>query len=652
MSVHKHVSRRHRWLYLLVVALIGANLVAVDGRAVQAQAEIPAAIPEDSTAAQVSPYLLAELASGPDDVSILILLKDQPDVTALEAAISANYGDADAAATVTARRIELYHQLTAHALSSQAELRAWLDAQGIAYRAHYIVNMISVMGDAALVATLRQRPDVARLDANPQVDTIYAERVPDRPLAMSKWARVLELPEVAASPNTPYGVAATRAPEVWAMGYTGQGIVVASQDTGVQWDHPALEPHYRGAQGDTVDHTYNWLDAIPESGNFDGCAGLDFPCDDNGHGTHTVGTMLGTTDVITYGVAPDAEWMGCRNMRSGIGTPESYTTCFEFFLAPYPQGGDPLTDGRPELAPNIINNSWGCPPAEGCNKESLRQVVETVRAAGLMVVASTGNNGVGCSGVVDPVAIYDATFSVGAHDSSGNLGSFSSKGPVTADGSGRLKPDLTAPGVNVLSTYRFNGATSLSGTSMASPHVAGSVALIWSAAAWLVGNVDLTEQILLKSATPVYSSLCGEDDEVVSPNNAFGYGKLDVAAAVEMALQPWEVTVAVTDTLGAPLVGADVTWIDARTGYTYTAATNISGIATITPTLAGTYTLQVVHADDTNTLADIELVEQTVQGSAVATAFTYSYVADPQATEQLPVELHYFLPSIFAANEP
>src|SRR5262249_22704433 len=163
-------------------------------------------------------------------------------------------------------------------------------------------------------------------------------------------------------------------------------------DTGVQWDHPALRAQYRGVKGNTVDHTYNWLDAIPDNGSPDPCEGSIAPCDDYGHGTHTVGTMVGESSDITYGVAPGAQWMVCRNMRHGVGSPESYTTCFEFFMAPYPPNGDPFRDGKPELAPDIINNSWGCPPSEGCNKDSLRQVVETVRAAGLMVVASAGNN--------------------------------------------------------------------------------------------------------------------------------------------------------------------------------------------------------------------------------------------------------------------
>jgi hypothetical protein len=317
--------------------------------------------------------------------------------------------------------------------------------------------------------------------------------------------------------------------------------------------------------------------------------------------------------------------MGCRNMRGGVGTPESYTTCFEFFLAPYPPGGDPFSDGRPEFAPHIINNSWGCPPSEGCNKDSLRQVVETVRAAGLMVVASAGNNGGGCSGVVDPIAIYDATFSVGAHDANGNLGAFSSKGPVTADGSGRLKPDLTAPGVNVLSTYRFGGTATLSGTSMAAPHVAGAVALLWSAAPWLVGEVDLTEQLLLKSATPVYSTICGDGAIPTSPNYAFGFGRLDVAAALEMAMNSWAVTVSVTDKAGAPLPGAEISWIDALTGYTYEVSTDLAGSVVLSPTFSGQYTLQVRAEAGMVEIGDIHLVNEETGGGLQAVRYAVLY---------------------------
>jgi subtilisin family serine protease len=523
-----------------------------------------------------------------------------------------------------------------------------LDAQGIPYRAYYIINMIRVTGDANLVEALRRHPDVARLDANPEINVLHGIDAPAMPTTPTiSWAQVLNLPELPASPNVPYGIAATRAPEVWALGYRGQGITVAGQDTGVDWEHPALRSHYRGVQGTAVDHTYNWLDGVTPGGSPDPCAGIVSPCDDHGHGTHTLGTMVGSTNALTVGVAPDAQWMGCRNMRNGVGTPESYTACFEFFLAPYPPSGDPLTDGRPDLAPHIINNSWGCPPSEGCNKDSLRQVVETVRAAGLMVVASAGNGGgASCASVVDPIAIYDATFTVGAHGEDGLLAGFSRRGPVTVDGSGRLKPDLTAPGVEVESTYRFGHYTSLSGTSMAAPHVAGAVALVWSAAPWLVGNPDLTEQVLLKSATPVYDNQCA-GGEPVSPNPVYGYGRLDVAAAVDMALRPWDVTVTVTDSAGLPVVGAAVTWIDARTGYTYTATTGVEGRALITLLLRGEYTVNVRSAEETIEAAGIQLVGSNVTGSRAANLFSFTYLAAASTNKY-----HYYLPRVAAPAEP
>lgn len=622
-----------------------SKLYAQEPQAIPSPIIPPAvALPTSPTAtkAQISPFLVAELADKVEEVSFLILLKDQPDVAALEAEAAAASQAVVATAQRSTRTAYLYQALTAHASASQADLRAWLDAQGIPYRAHYLVNMIQVTGDQALADALRLRSDVSRLDPNPTINVMHAASARSW---VASWVRTAQADDVTASANTPYGIAAIGAPEVWARGYRGQGIVVASQDTGVQWDHPALRPNYRGVNGENVDHTYNWLDAIPEDSDFDTCdASGDAPCDDNGHGTHTVGIMLGETDVITYGVAPDAQWIGCRNMLSGVGTPESYTTCFEFFLAPYPAGGDPFTDGQPEFAPHIINNSWGCPPSEGCNKDSLLQVVETMRAAGIMVVASAGNNGgAGCSSVRDPIAIYDATFSVGALDAAGNLASFSSRGPVTADGSGRLKPDLTAPGVGVLSTYRFSNATTLSGTSMAAPHVAGAVALVWSAAPWLVGNIDLTEQVLLKSATPVLSSLCGSSE--TSPNAAYGYGRLDVNAAVEMALQPWDVTITVTSgitgSVGEPVVGATVRWVDVRTGFVVSGTTNISGTVQISPTLAGQYIVEVIADAGIVTIENVMLVNDGVGGDPQP--FDLDILFDPAAT---PFSEQIFLPGI------
>jgi serine protease AprX len=342
-----------------------------------------------------------------------------------------------------------------------------------------------------------------------------------------------------ATTGVEWGVARVNADDVWALGYRGEGIVVAGQDTGYDWDHPAIKSQYRGWNGGSVDHDYSWHDAIHSGG---GVCGADSPepCDDDGHGTHTMGTIVGDDGGSNQiGVAPGARWIGCRNMNQGYGTPTTYMECFEFFLAPYPVGGDP-GDGDPSKAPHVINNSWVCPPIEGCDETSLRMTVESVRAAGIVVVASAGNEGGpdldDCGSVKFPIAIHDAVFSVGATTSSDSIASFSSRGPVTADGSGRRKPDVSAPGVSIRSCQPGGGYTYKQGTSMAGPHVAGTVALLWSAAPHLIGDVDGTEWIITHTARPRMTSQgCGGDGPGDVPNNVYGWGIVDALAAVEKA---------------------------------------------------------------------------------------------------------------------
>jgi len=266
-------------------------------------------------------------------------------------------------------------------------------------------------------------------------------------------------------------------------------------------------------------------------------------------------------------------------------------------LAPHPQGGDPFTDGRPNLAPHIINNSWGCPPSEGCDVDTLQQAVETARAAGQLVVSSAGNKGPACSSVLDPIAIYNASLSVGAHNAEGAIASFSSLGPVTIDGSNRPKPDITAPGVDIYSTYPTDRGsyTTLRGTSMAAPHVAGAAALLWSAIPALVGDVERTEQVLLRSATPVAASQCGEDADT-APNFTYGFGRLNVLSAVQMAQNPLSVTVQLTDWQAAPQADALVTVTDRLTGHAFTATSDDNGEARIANLIAGDYSVSAQAA--------------------------------------------------------
>ncbi|MEZ4988093.1 MAG: S8 family peptidase [Saprospiraceae bacterium] len=190
---------------------------------------------------------------------------------------------------------------------------------------------------------------------------------------------------------------------------------------------------------------------------------------------------------------------------------------------------------------HVINNSWGCPPVEGCNPDNfslMETAVNALRAAGVVVVVSAGNSGPNCHTVNNPAAMFEGSFAVGASRSNDTIANFSSRGSVAIDSSFRLKPNVVAPGVGVRSAIRNGGYATWNGTSMAGPHVAGAVALIISAAPHLAGEVDSIETILEHTAIPMLSDQdCTPFQGMAVPNTAYGYGRIDVYAAVERAMQ-------------------------------------------------------------------------------------------------------------------
>ena len=427
----------------------------------------------------------------------------------------------------------VYETLTQTAARTQGPLLATIKSLGVEHQSFWVANMIWVRGDAAALALLAARPDVAHIYANPTVR--LAE-----PAQPTDGSQVLTVPQ---APDTvEWNISKVNAPSVWAAGATGQGAVIGGQDTGYQWDHPALKGKYRGWNGTTASHDYNWHDAIHATGSSCG-ADSPIPCDDHGHGTHTMGTMVGDDGAGNQiGMAPGAKWIGCRNMNAGNGTPTTYAECYQWFIAPTPIGSK---DGDPSKAPDVINNSWGCPASEGCTDPNvLLSVVQAVRAAGIVTVHSAGNSGSSCSTVSEPAAIYAESFSVGATNSSDTIASYSSRGPVTVDGSNRLKPNVSAPGSSIRSSYRGSAYATMSGTSMAGPHVAGLVALLISAEPSIAGQVNYIEDIIEQSAVRLtYNNcpnlMCGSDTPSSVPNNVYGWGRIDALAAYNLLPSPF-----------------------------------------------------------------------------------------------------------------
>jgi subtilisin family serine protease len=462
-------------------------------------------------AADIEPRVLAQ-ARADGRTEALIVMADQ-----LRPALAPLAPDAD----YRARRRALVDALRARAEHQQADVRAWLEARGIENRPYWISNAIWARLSAQDLDELAMRADVARVAANPS----FSLDVPEAPLG--PVTNSLEAIE--------WGVNMIRAPEVWAEGFEGQGVVIAGQDTGYDWDHPALVNHYRGWDGAVATHDYNWHDSIHNSSGNPCGNDSPQPCDDHGHGTHTAGTFAGSDGGANQiGVAPGAKWIGCRNMNSGDGTPARYIECMEFFLAPTDMAGQ---NANPDLAPDVINNSWGCPASEGCTPaDILETAVDNLVAAGIMFVVSAGNDGSGCSSILTPPAIYDSSFVIGSTTSSDVMSSFSSRGPVS--GSGLIRPDVSAPGSSIRSSVPGGGYASMSGTSMAGPHVAGAAALVMSVNPALKGHPDQVAQILRDTAVPInLTQTCGGIGPDTWPNYVAGYGRIDAYAAA-LAAQP------------------------------------------------------------------------------------------------------------------
>jgi subtilisin family serine protease len=445
---------------------------------------------------------------------------------------------------------------TRHAERTQAGLRALLDRRGAEYRSFWIHNSLYVTGGSRLLAEIAARPEVETIEAD------EALRLPD-PLPGQ------DEPSINA---VEWNVSRINAPQVWGLGVRGEGIVVANIDTGVQYDHPAVAGKYRGRNSDgTYNHNYNWHDpaAICPAGT---------PCDNNGHGTHTMGTMVGDDGGVNQiGVAPGAKWIAAKGCESSSCSRTSLLSSGQWMVAPTDLSGQ---NPRPDLAPDVVNNSWG-----GSGLDTwYAQTVQSWISAGIFPAFSNGNSGPSCNTSGSP-GTYVISYSAGAFDINNAIASFSSRGPGE---NGDIKPNIAAPGVNVRSSVATNTYASYSGTSMASPHLAAAVALMWSASPAIQGDITATRQILDDTAIDVNNTTCGG---TADDNNVFGEGRLDAYAAV--LASPRGSLGALQGTVtsgGVALAGATVTVSGPQNRATTTAA---DGTYSFDRLMVGTYSISV-----------------------------------------------------------
>ena len=545
------------------------SLPAPNGSARQAGAGLPAS-PEllptwfsPAPPPPLDPVLVRALAqAGPDDlIPAIVVLREQAALTPTPAASGgfplplsrpAGEGEGDrgegVSATTQARAL-LVADLRALADRTQAPLRAYLESERAAgrveaYTPFWIFNGIAVRARPDVIRTLAARPDVAmiRLDRYRRYLALTPTPGPSgHPLPLSRGAGEGEGGR-GVRVRAEWNLSLIRAPQVWAaLGVSGTGAVVAGMDTGVDWLHPALQTNYRGYNPrGPARHRGNWYDPV---------TGSLYPIDDHGHGTHTLGTAVGRDGI---GVAPGARWIGVKVLdRYGYGYDSWIHAGFQWLLAP---------DGDPSLAPDVVNCSWG--DENGASTE-FQADLRALRAAGIFVVFANGNSGPGPGTVISPASLPEA-FAVGATDREDRVASFSSRGPSPW---GEVRPHVVAPGVGVRSALPGGVYGTMSGTSMATPHVAGLVALLRA----LSPTVTITDlaRIITATAVPLSTTV---------PNNDSGWGRVDAFAAVAALMNAGVVQGTVTRAGdGAPIPGATVSAAPHGGGGGGSAATDASG---------------------------------------------------------------------------
>jgi serine protease AprX len=305
----------------------------------------------------------------------------------------------------------------------------------------------------------------------------------------------------------------------------------------VDFIHEALLSKYRGVKEWGFEHDYNWFDGV-RSEEFRGCqrprnCDSPQPIDLEGHGTHTIGTAIGSSPYEMIGMSPESQWIACR-FYSGYWNANTIIRCLQFFLAPTNVRGE---NPNPDLRPDVSVHSYGCITPSLCpDGTSMKQATKALRTAGHFTTVAAHNYGPACKTLRFEPGTHEHVFTCGATgQQTHTIAHFSGRGPVP--GIKNVKPDVTGPGENIYSSMPGNKYDYMSGTSMATPGVAGVVALLWSAVPQLKNNVDLTEAILKKTAYGQETDECTDDGIYQSPNPVYGYGSIDALRAYDAAMK-------------------------------------------------------------------------------------------------------------------
>ena len=466
----------------------------------------PPASADGSLPEKIDPALMDRLSSvdPAEHVPILVTLQDRVDLDRLNAEIASAGLDKDARATVVVAELRAVAERSQPALRSA--LDAWQAGGEVAdSRAYWLVNAFSLAATRSVIHEIAAREDVARVSWDGSLEL-------DRPES--------EQPATAEPGSAEIGLEAVNAPRLWERGITGAGVIVMNIDTGVDGNHEALRNSWYGVgvgQGDPT----AWFDPVQEACNL--------PCDYGDHGTHTMGTMVGLDPATadTIGVAFGAKWIAAATIDVGAFPHTSFSLqAFEWAVDP-----DPGNPSRPPA--DVVSCSWRDPSVSfsgDCGPNGTYwEVVDAFEAIGGAVVFSAGNSGPGSQTITppknrisSPVNIW-ATGNVDANQPGFPIRSSSSRGPSYCDQQ-TIKPEAVAPGTNVRSAVP-GGYSLKTGTSMASPHVGGVVALLMEAFPWATG----TEIKLALIATATDLGQAGED-------NTYGNGLIDAEAAYQFLL--------------------------------------------------------------------------------------------------------------------